>query len=218
MATATSPRRCRKPNAMPSPAIAAALALASAPTLASAMRRRPLPEGVEELLRVFARKEEAIAPLLSRLDLDRQLFMDCVDNYIQKVVLHPAGDPFRALAGTRSSSRDVLRRNMALLMEGLHPDKSGGAWKSAYAPRVLEAWREVSSGRAQAAASIDVSPSGVGGRPRRVAWIAHPVPAAPAKRRTWRLGLALLGVVVALAYGWRSVEASLVAMTESLAP
>ena len=203
---------------MPSPAVAAALTLASAPSLALAMRQRALPEGVDELLRVFARKEEAIGSLLGRLDIDRQVFMDCVDNYVQKVVLYPGGDPFRALGGARTSSRDVLRRNMALLMEGLHPDKAGGAWRSAYAPRVLEAWREVSSGRAHATSFVETGAPLGRPRARRLAWIPQAIAPAPSSRRSWRVMLAILAVAAALAFGWRSVETSLLAMTESFSP
>lgn len=200
---------------MPSPAIAAALALASAPTLAAALRKRPLPDGVDELLCVFAGREDDILRLVGPLELDPLFFADCVDNYIQKVVLHPSGDPFRLLAGTPSSTRESLRHNMKLLLEGLHPDKLDGSWKSAYAPRVIEAWQAVSSGRA-----VSIPPPGPALRSarRQLAWIPHPVPASSAPRFSWRGRLALLAAGVALALAWLVFEPSLFAISESLSP
>lgn len=199
---------------MPSPALAAALALASAPTLAQVMRLRPLPDGVGELLGVFARREDDIAALLDDLALDRAMLADCVDNYIQKIVLHPGGTPYRMLAGTPASSRAQLRRHMKLLLEGLHPDKAGGSWKASYAPRVIEAWREVSSGRAIPGAP---PPAKANRRLRLLPWIAHPIP-RQGRKWSWRIGLALLAAVSAIAFHWRSMEASLLDIAGSLSP
>lgn len=199
---------------MPSPAIAAALALASDPTLAPAMRKRPLPEGVDEILKVFARREEDLTRLLRRVNLDCDDFVDCVDNYIQKIVLHPSGDPYRMLAGTPEMSRADLRLNMKFLLEGLHPDKTGGSWKSAYAPRVIDAWRDISSGRAVA----QKWPMASSRRRRRLPWISHPVPARQRRSVPWRMWLVLAGVIAALFHEWPRVESSILAIAGSFSP
>lgn len=202
---------------MPKAAVFAALALGTAPQLAPMMRRQALPDGLEDLLCVFARREEAIVALMAALELDeRMMLVDCIDNYIQKVVLHADGSPHRLLGGTASSSRAELRGNLKLLLEGLHPDKAGGSWKVAYAPRVIDAWREVSEGRAAGTAARAARRS----RARRqLSWIAQPIAPRTRQRVGRRIGWAIVAVLAAaLVFPWRIVEAALIDVATRMAP
>ena len=202
---------------MAKPAVFAALALGTAPQLAPVMRRQALPDGMGDLLCVFARREEVIVAMMAELEMDdRMMLTDCVDNFIQKVVLHPEGAPHRMLAGTASSSRAELRGHLKLLLDGLHPDKTGGSWKAAYAPRVIAAWREVSQGRGLVPAA---RPAGGHRTREQLAWIAQPLFQGDRARARRRMGWTLAAVLVgALVLPWRALERALFDVATRMAP
>lgn len=184
-------------------ALDAALALAHTPTLAEAMRRRPLPTGVEPLLQILAGDGASVAAAAGLAwDKDGHL-LGAVELYVEQVMLYPGAPPRRVLGVDDGAGRPEMRRHMGLLMTWLHPDKNAAAeWRSAYAGRVLAAWRELSAEAASPPGRRSVStreakapqpppPPTTGmrdaqGRPAarrtRVPWVAQPLPAR-AKRR-----------------------------------
>ena len=208
-------RPCRSGRAMPNAALGAALALASRPTLAAVMRRQPLPEGLQDLLGACARREDALQALSDAPEVDRLALLASIDNYIQRIVLHPTGDSYRLLGGTAASSRSELRGHMKLLLEGLHPDKAGDSWRTSYAQRVIEAWREVSAGRA---VELAIPKARRRRAVRQIPWIPEAVPARRRGQLSWRAVVVLAVAGVALVVLWRSVEASLMAPAGSFSP
>ena len=118
-------------------AIEAAVALAGNSGLAHLFRVRPLPEGVREVLVILADQNSSNVTLDVRHKLE---------NYVLQVLLYRGAPPHRLLGVNQGVTRQEMRTNMALLMRWLHPDSLGeGGWRSAYAPRVLNAWKELSS-------------------------------------------------------------------------
>ena len=91
-------------------------------------------------------------------------------------------------------------------MRWLHPDHNPAAWRSAFAGRVLTAWREASSHDAVAKApqgrAGEPSTRRRSGRPRlpvyplRLAWVAHPL--KEERRSAWRRASARTGLCLVL--------------------
>lgn len=119
-------------------AFEAARALAGDPRLADLFRRRPLPEGVTEILQVLADRGSS--------QIDRGVRVK-LEFYVQNVLLFQGASSHRILGVNPGASREDMRTNMRLLMLWLHPDAAGGdAWRTAFAPRVIGAWKDVSIG------------------------------------------------------------------------
>lgn len=162
------------------PALDCALALARTPMLAVCMRSQQLPDGVRILLSLVARERGALEQARHLSGVSSAEIMAAAELYVQQVLLHPKADQYRALGLSRERDRKTARTHMRLLMTWLHPDHNENAWRSAFAQRVLAAWRDVSraapsAGDLKAAKSIDacdVSPR-VGGR---LPWVPRPLP------------------------------------------
>jgi hypothetical protein len=84
---------------------------------------------------------------------------------VQNVLLFNGAPPHRILGVNPGASREDMRTHMRLLMLWLHPDVAGAdAWRTAFAPRVISAWRDVSGGavdatRPAAPAALQVRPA-----------------------------------------------------------
>lgn len=132
-------------------AFEAASALVGNPSLADLFRRRPLPDGVTEILHVLADRETG------QINRDARLKLEF---YVQNILLFNGASSYRILGVNPGASRDDMRTNMRLLMLWLHPDAAGGdVWRTAFAPRVISAWREVSTNGGEGnGVSISVPP------------------------------------------------------------
>jgi hypothetical protein len=71
--------------------------------------------------------------------------------FIEQVLLHQDADSYRVLGATPEASTPELRRNMALLMRWLHPDKDLDGRRSMFAGRVTRAWDDVKTDERRAA-------------------------------------------------------------------
>lgn len=127
-----------------STALDCALALARTPALASGMRSQPLPGGVNGLLCLVAGEPGALDEAIKASGMPGADVMAAAELYIQQVMLHSKADSFRILGVASPCERTTARAHMRLLMTWLHPDHNGDAWRSAFAHRVLSAWRDVS--------------------------------------------------------------------------
>jgi hypothetical protein len=162
------------------PALDCALALARTPMLAAGMRSQQLPDGVRTLLSLVAREPGALEQARRLSGVSGAEIMAAAELYVQQVLLHPKADQYRALGLSRDCDRKTARTHMRLLMTWLHPDHNENAWRSAFAHRVLAAWKDVSraapsAGDLKAAKSndaCDVSPRAVG----RLPWVRRPLP------------------------------------------
>jgi hypothetical protein len=125
---------------MSAPAIKTALALLHLPANLRRVRREPLPDDIEILLRIAAGDETAENAAAQIVDRPRQTVREAAVFYIEQVLLHREADCYRVLGANPSATMHDLRRNMALLLTWLHPDKNPTGDRAALAARVTGAW------------------------------------------------------------------------------
>ena len=123
-------------------ALDAALALARNPGLATSMQGRPLPSGIPLLLQIVADEADAAGGVAKAFKLDERSLRFAVEHYVQTVMLFAGAEPARVLGVEPGASRAQMRIHLRWLMRWLHPDHNPAAWRSAFADRVLTAWRE----------------------------------------------------------------------------
>ncbi|MDB5569211.1 MAG: hypothetical protein JWN93_394 [Hyphomicrobiales bacterium] len=179
-------------------ALEAALALARNPVLAAVMRNQPLPTGVETVLRIVSGDESALQEAASQHRVEPAFAQMAAELYVEQALLFPGAAPNRVLGLGANAARDEMRAHMRLLLLWLHPDRGPQAWRTGFAGRVIDAWRDVSRETGESAGQGTPQPArrSRGRRPTR--WLRQPVPVRPsrqARRRTRRRR----GVAVALA-------------------
>ena len=188
-------------------ALDAALALARNPGLAASMRSRPLPSGIPLLLQILADESEVALSVAQALRLNERSLRFAVEHYVETVMLFAGAEPARVLGVAAGATRAEMRTHLRWLMHWLHPDHNPAAWRSAFAGRVLTAWREASSHDAvakapQGRARVASRAAGRSGRPRRpvyplrLAWIAYPL--KEERRINWRRASARTGLCLVL--------------------
>lgn len=133
------------------PAIKTALGLLHLPASLRRIRTEPLPRDVETLLRIVAGDEDEISVAARLTERPPALIRDAAVFYIEQVLFAPHSDSYRVLAATPNASAQELRRNMALLMSWLHPDKYPAGDRAVFAARVTRAWNDLRSSDRRAA-------------------------------------------------------------------
>jgi hypothetical protein len=185
-------------------ALDAALALARNPGLAASMRSRPLPSGIPLLLQILADESEVALSVAQALRVNERSLRFAVEHYVETVMLFAGAEPTRVLGVATDATRAEMRTHLRWLMRWLHPDHNPAAWRSAFAGRVLTAWREASSPDAVANAP-QRRPRGEARRsgrpglpvyPLRLAWIAYPL--KEERRINWRRASARTGLCLVL--------------------
>lgn len=130
-------------------AIDAALALLKDPVAVRGLHRTALPEGIPVLLAIAIGDEEVLAATERRMGRSRDVLQEAAGFYIEQALLSPSSDSYRILGGSRASTHDELRRNMALLMRWLHPDlqalrgNAAAANREVFTGRVTSAWGDL---------------------------------------------------------------------------
>jgi hypothetical protein len=151
-------------------AMRVALSLLHLPATVRQLKQERLPDGVEGLLRIVAGEDVLERDLAIRFDRPGRQIREAAAFFIVQVLLDPAADSYRHLGGSSESTTDDLRRNMALLVRWLHPDRTpsdGGALVG----RVTRAWDNVKTparrseyDRMLAAGKLTGSRGGLAGR------------------------------------------------------
>ena len=153
-----------------------ALDLARIPALAHSIETPPIPADVFEVMRIAAGAPEVCQLASQATGQPAAVLIEAARFYLQQVLLRPDADSYRVLGLPAGASHELARRHMRCLLQWLHPDVNRD-WDSAYAQRVLAAWREVSAdiSRPSNARSDVVAEPGseapVGSGPRRMPWI-----------------------------------------------
>ncbi len=180
-----------------------ALELTRTPTLATAMRARPLPPDTIVLIRIAAGCEETTVAAADLAGLPSQRVKEASTLYLQKVLFSSSSDSHRVLGVAPGASRKEMREHMKWLMRWLHPDRDPDEWESVFAARVLQAWREASAIKSAPQASerdVGLDQAGRLRRSKRVKqrWVAVPLEPSPTKHvRGLRVVAAvLIGVLV----------------------
>ena len=144
-------------------ALELALGLLRAPALRSALRRRPLPGGIGEVLAIASESSEATRAASARTGRPASDLVEASRFYIQQVLLADEADAYRSLGASPEADHAVLRDHHRLLLRWLHPDRSGeGAqWDSALSTRVNQAWNLLRTPGARARYDAERSAAGV---------------------------------------------------------
>jgi hypothetical protein len=132
-------------------ALRTALDLLHIPSRVHAARLEPLPPGVHSLLRVAVGEETEEALAIVSKGRSHDEIHQAAAFFIEQVLLHRDADSYRVLGATPEATTPELRRNMALLMRWLHPDKDPDGRRSMFAGRVTRAWDDVKTDERRAA-------------------------------------------------------------------
>jgi hypothetical protein len=156
-----------------------ALDLARMPALAYSIEKPPLPADIFEVMRIAAGAPEVCQLASQATGQPAAVLIEAARFYLQQVLLRPDADSYRVLGLAPGASRELARRHMRCLLQWLHPDVNRD-WDSAYAHRVLKAWREVSADIPRPANSrchVLTEPGSkapLESGPRRRPWIENP--------------------------------------------
>jgi hypothetical protein len=124
-------------------ALKIAIDLMHVPSQVRLFRSEPLPDGVLMVLRIAAGEEEteqaAVALTGRSLDLIRNAAMF----FIEQILFAPDADSYRVLGTGAEASAGELRRNVALLLRWLHPDRDPHGERSVFVGRVTAAWNNL---------------------------------------------------------------------------
>src|SRR5262249_13688121 len=156
-----------------------ALDLARMPVLAHSIEKPPLPTDILEVMRIAAGAPEVCQLASQATGRPPAVLIEAARFYLQQVLLRPDADSYRVLGLPPGASRELARRHMQCLLQWLHPDVNRD-WDSAYAERVLTAWREVSANISRPSNSRSHVSTGSGSKapldcgPKRMPWIEKP--------------------------------------------
>ena len=143
-------------------AIKVAIDLIHLPSRLQLVRSERLPPGIENLLRIAAGDEQAEIEVAALTDRPRSCHPPS-GGLLYRTDLGPQSDSYRVLGSTSSASTQDLRRNMALLLMWLHPDKDPRGERSLFAARVTGAWDNLKCPERRAAydATLGTAPARV---------------------------------------------------------
>ena len=104
------------------------------------MRAQPLPAHLETVLRIASGDDEVTRQMAEATERSPDLIRRAAVFYIEEVLFAPDATHYRVLGASPQASVSDLRRNMALLMTWLHPDKNPSGDRALLASRVTTAW------------------------------------------------------------------------------
>lgn len=124
-------------------AVRAALDLMHIPSRVRHMRMVALPDDVGFLLRIAAGDEMAEAEAVDLVSRPLDEIRRAAAFFIEQILLAPESDSYRVLGSSPHASNAEIRRNMALLMRWLHPDRNVEGQQGMFAGRVTSAWDDL---------------------------------------------------------------------------
>jgi DnaJ-like protein len=130
--------------------IRVAIELLHVPSRVRIARIEPLPAGMDLLLRIAAGEEEAEGMASASTGRPKELVRQAAIFFIEQVLLCSNSDSYRVLGANSQASNRELRRNMALLIKWLHPDKGPLGQRSLLASRVTRAWDDLKTPKRRA--------------------------------------------------------------------
>jgi hypothetical protein len=121
-------------------ALRVAIDLFQVPSRVRRARQAALPDDIPSLLRIAAGEEEAIAAAAQETGRSPELVTAAAQFFVRQILLAPGADCYRVLGCAKSATTGELRRNLALILRGLHPDVPGQVENGLFAQRVTQAW------------------------------------------------------------------------------
>ena len=130
-------------------ALELALALHKAPIQRFALRDRPLPDDMAEVLQLASAMQPQLQDAANLYSLPEETIVEAVRFYLYQVLFESGTDAYRHL-GLRSDASDkLIRQHHIWLLRWLHPDRCGEDWESALAIKVNWAWQQLRSDAAR---------------------------------------------------------------------
>jgi hypothetical protein len=131
-----------------------AIGLLQLPSRARVLRDSELPKNLEPVLRIVGGDGQAVAEAARAAALPEGTVEQAASFYIEQILLHPGADSYRVLGAAPDATTDELRRNMALLLRWLHPDREANSSRTIYVGRVTEAWNNLKTAERRAAYDV----------------------------------------------------------------
>ncbi|KLJ00725.1 hypothetical protein [Luteimonas sp. FCS-9] len=126
-----------------------AFGLLRVPARREALRTRPLPDGVTEVIEIASGDDDALRAAVARTGHAPAELLEATRFYVQQVLLADGADAYRVLGARPGAEHARLRRHHRLLLRWLHPDR-GQDWGDAFAWRINDAWRALRTPAARA--------------------------------------------------------------------
>lgn len=124
-------------------ALRVAIELFHMPSRVRSARAAPLPPGVILLLEIAAGDAEAEQRAAASTGRPGELVRHAAVFFIEQVMLCQNADSYRVLGADPQTGSGDLRRNMALLVRWLHPDKAADEQRSVFVGRINQAWNDL---------------------------------------------------------------------------
>lgn len=182
-------------------ALEVALALWRMPSMRTALRQRPLPDDIGELVEMAAGASARIGQAAARVDATPEQLLEAVRFYASEILMHDRADAYRVLGVDADATSRQIKAHHRALQQWLHPDRRGNQWASVYATRVNVAWGELRSAERRAAYDARLAEgllaAAAGAEPRRV--LVADWRAAPVNHSQWHGWAALVAVIAVCA-------------------
>jgi hypothetical protein len=124
-------------------ALKIAIDLMHVPSQVRLLRSEPLPDGVLTLLRIAAGDAEAEGTAATAAERPPAVVQQAATFFIEQILFAPNADSYRVLGASPQASAAELRRNVALLLRWLHPDRDPQDERSVFVGRVTAAWNDL---------------------------------------------------------------------------
>lgn len=132
-------------------ALKLAIDLLHFPGYVESLRSAPLPDDVFDVIRIAAGEQLATEKAAEATFRSCQQVREAAEFYVEQVLLYPEADCYRVLGAKADATHQELRRNMAVLLRWLHPDRDGQGARAVFASRVTDAWDRVKTEERRAA-------------------------------------------------------------------
>lgn len=149
-------------------AVKVAIELIQLPSRVRHQQSRPLPKGVDLVLRIAAGDERALSEASSAVRRPPTLVRAAAAFFVEQILFCPGADSYRNLGTSRNASADELRRNMALLLRWCHPDADRKGERSIFVAHVTQAWEDLKTPQRRAAYDKARHPQDIKSRTQRM--------------------------------------------------
>ena len=113
------------------------------PSQVRRVREEALPDGMGLLLEIAAGDRDSVERAGTQLKRPREVVDRAAAFFIEQVLLAPDADSYRVLGAPSDAPATDLRRNMALLIRCLHPDRAVNGDRAIFTGRVTKAWDDL---------------------------------------------------------------------------
>ncbi len=121
-----------------------ALALWHAPSERFALRGKPLPVGVRDVLELASGvAPQEVSSVAARFGELESTVLDAVRFYVREVLFFTEADAYRVLGVSHDADATVIKSHARLLLHWLHPDRQQAAEDAVFASRVNNAWNQL---------------------------------------------------------------------------